>query len=72
MPPTHSNKLSLLIVDDDPAINAMLALVLENQGYQTESAYSVEQAERFIQQKTFALVLLDLGLPPMNTHQSKA
>ncbi|UQB43185.1 response regulator [Thiomicrospira microaerophila] len=56
--------LPILIVDDDPAINAILGLVLENQGYPTYSAITTDQAQQQLSLHPIAIVLLDLGLPP--------
>lgn len=54
----------ILIVDDDPAINGMLGLVLESKGFETQSAFTTDQAMRILEQHCFPVILLDLGLPP--------
>jgi DNA-binding NtrC family response regulator len=54
----------ILIIDDDPAINTMIALVLQDQGYHVENAYSTEQAQQYLTAHRCAIVILDLGLPP--------
>ncbi|WP_044406314.1 response regulator [Thiomicrospira microaerophila] len=57
----------ILVVDDDPAINAILTLILEDQGYFVTSALSIQEAKHHVLMNKFAIALLDLGLPP-NEH----
>lgn len=54
----------ILIIDDDPAINTLIALVLQDQGYHVENAFSTEQAKQHLSTHHCAIVILDLGLPP--------
>lgn len=55
---------SVLIIDDDAAIRAMLALTLEYHGYRVTEADSLTQAQQHLNKQPFSVVLLDLGLPP--------
>jgi DNA-binding NtrC family response regulator len=57
-------KPQVLIVDDDAAIRAMLALTLEYHGYVVSEADNLAQAQACLAQQTFAVIVLDLGLPP--------
>ena len=56
----------ILVVDDDPAINEMLTIVLEAEGFQTSSV--TDGAEAVQTSRSFGpdLILLDLMLPGMN------
>ena len=52
----------ILIVEDDPDINCLLARILAKAGYDTTSAFSGSEA-RLLKPRSFDLVLLDLMLP---------
>lgn len=56
----------ILVVDDDDAIRNLVALVLEDEGYEVLTAANGEQALRLIERDTPSLVLLDLNMPVMN------
>lgn len=53
---------SILIVEDDIIINGGIKVYLEKQGYETVSAYSLNEARNELK-KAFSLVLLDINLP---------
>jgi DNA-binding response OmpR family regulator len=53
----------ILIVDDDQSICLTLSLALNDLGYELESAYSGEAALAAIEQRNFAIVLLDIWMP---------
>lgn len=54
---------SLLLIDDDPEIFALLSRYLGSNGYQVIGAANAAQARALIASETIELVLLDLGLP---------
>lgn len=56
----------ILVVDDDEAVRAMLARVLEEDGYATERADGGQTALQMIATNSYDLVLLDLGMPAMD------
>lgn len=56
----------LLIVDDDPHINAMLTEALQAEGYTVNSAYSGTEALLFLSGTKPDLILLDLMLPGLS------
>lgn len=56
----------LLIVDDDPDIRQLLADRLTAEGYETEPAVDGIQALKAMQERRFAGVLLDIGLPQLD------
>ena len=54
---------SILIIEDDPTIREELALLLENQGYQTAVVNQFAAVPDQVRQADPDLILLDLGLP---------
>ncbi|AKK08083.1 response regulator transcription factor [Corynebacterium testudinoris] len=56
----------ILVVDDDPSISDMLALVLETEGYEPIPIMDGNEAVPAFQDNQPDLVLLDLMLPGMN------
>ncbi|MBC3179099.1 MtrAB system response regulator MtrA [Corynebacterium lujinxingii] len=56
----------ILVVDDDPAINEMLTIVLEAEGFQTSSVTDGAEAVGAFQSSDPDLILLDLMLPGVN------
>lgn len=53
----------LLIVEDDPILNKMLAYNLASEGYETTQAYTYSEAVDLLSRKEFHLALLDINLP---------
>lgn len=56
----------ILIVDDDPRLVRVLTLWLEHSGYETEVAKNGLEALRLLQQKDFALIILDVEMPKLD------
>jgi two-component system nitrogen regulation response regulator NtrX len=56
----------LLIVDDEPGIRESLTGILEDEGYQVESAASGEAGLELIRKTAFDVILLDVWLPGMD------
>lgn len=56
----------ILVVDDDPAINEMLTIVLDAEGFQTESVTDGAEAVPAFRAYNPDLILLDLMLPNVN------
>jgi CheY-like chemotaxis protein len=76
--PHGSGKLSILVVDDDSAIRAMLSDILGGEGYDVVSVANGQEALRYLRQRDDLpqLILLDLMMPIMNgwtflTHQQQ-
>src|SRR5579862_2132158 len=63
-------KHSILIVDDEPGIRESLANVLQDEGYQVESAESAEACLKILETAKFDVVLLDIWLPGMDGIQA--
>lgn len=56
--------VDILLVDDDPALRAMLGFSLESQGYVILEAASREQAISCLLENKIHVVILDMGMPP--------
>lgn len=57
---------TILIVEDDININALLKEALEKAGYLCTQAFSGTEAKLLLEQKQYAVILLDLMLPGMS------
>ena len=57
---------SVLIVDDEPAINDLIAMNLQMVGYEYYQAYDGRQAVEAADRQKFDLVLLDVMLPELD------
>jgi DNA-binding response OmpR family regulator len=55
--------MKLLVVEDDPALREGLLRLLAQWGYGAEAAADGREAEAWLEQHSFDLLLLDLGLP---------
>jgi two-component system phosphate regulon response regulator PhoB len=55
----------ILVVEDEPAIQELIAVNLEHAGYRVQRAYSVTDAEAQIRQVRPDLILLDWMLPDL-------
>ncbi|MEX2182460.1 MAG: response regulator [Gemmatimonadaceae bacterium] len=64
MPSTDAIAPHVLLVDDDPAVANVLAMVLRRAGYRVTTAGSGHQAEQLLGERFDAMVL-DLRLPGM-------
>lgn len=58
MEPIH-----ILVVEDDPAINALLCRIVTDAGYDCRGAFSGSEAALLAEKYTYDLILLDLMLP---------
>ena len=58
--------LPILIVDDEPAIAALISRVLTAAGYTCQAVTSSEKAADLIQQNRYDLVLLDVMMPKID------
>jgi diguanylate cyclase (GGDEF)-like protein len=59
----------ILIVDDEPTIVDLLEEHLQSEGYETDHAYSGEEALQVLDKSTPDLVILDLMLPGMDGYE---
>ena len=58
--------IRVLIVEDEAAINSLIALSLKKAGYACECALDGTQAAEKIQTETYDLILLDVMMPNMD------
>lgn len=56
-------QFTILIIEDDPDINSLLANILHAADYQTICAYSASEANLLLEKEIPDLILLDLMLP---------
>ena len=61
-----SSRLTILLVDDDPAHRDMLHTLLDDWGYGVEEAGDGEEAVAQCRERPFDLVLMDLRMPKKN------
>ena len=64
-----SNKLKILIVDDDEHIAELISLYLDKEGYETKEVYSGKKAIEEFSKFSPHLVILDIMLPEMDGYQ---
>ncbi|MGI5878750.1 MAG: response regulator transcription factor [Christensenellales bacterium] len=62
-------KKKILIVDDEPLIVKGLRFSLEQDGYETDTAYDGEEAVQKAERNEYDLILLDVMLPKMDGMQ---
>ena len=59
---TQSNGGRILIVDDEEGMRELLGIMLINDGYLVETATGASEAERFLREDSFDLVITDLRM----------
>ena len=60
---TNASHFSLLVVDDEPDLRTLYELTLAREGYDIETAGSVEEALLHLRDRTFSAVITDMRLP---------
>ena len=53
----------ILVVEDDRELNQGICFALQQAGYETESAYSIQEAKLAGLQQEYSLMILDVNLP---------
>jgi CheY-like chemotaxis protein len=66
---SRSLRQSVLIVDDVADVTEMIALFLKHAGYDVTTADSAAAALRLAQEKSFDLIISDIGMPEMNGYE---
>ena len=56
------SKISILGIDDDPEIEAYLAKVLAEEGYEYQHVHTLEKAEQYLKKEIPDIILLDISL----------
>ncbi len=59
-------RLKILIIDDDPSIRNMLAIVLKKSGYEVTLTDSGKAALDRLKKETFELIISDIKMPDIN------
>ena len=62
-------KISVLVIDDDPALLKLMKRTLELEGYEVTTAGDGETGLQFIQEREPSLVLLDIMMPGLDGYQ---
>lgn len=60
---------NILIIEDDRSINNLIRKTLTAEGYSCDSAFDGKEGADLIEQKRYALVLLDLMLPHISGYE---
>lgn len=63
---TVGNAKTILVVDDDPGILALVELVLTDEGYRVRTALDGRKGLQIVEGSMPDLILLDLKMPGMN------
>lgn len=61
-----NNKISLLVVDDEPAICEVVQQYFQMKGYNCDVAYHVKDALDYLNTKPFDLVITDIRMPDLD------
>jgi len=61
--PQSSSRHHLLVVDDEPDLRTLYELTLLREGYEVESAGSVQEAWQLLERHVYSAVITDLRLP---------
>ena len=68
----HKGKPRALVVDDAPDVTEMLAVFLEQAGFDPVMAFSAAEALEAAQAEQFEIVISDIGMPLMNGYELAA
>ncbi|MDO5409479.1 MAG: response regulator transcription factor [Lachnospiraceae bacterium] len=61
--------MNILIVEDEPAINNLIYINLQDEGYLCTCAFHGREAAELLEQHHYDLVLLDIMLPEINGYE---
>ena len=61
--PTNTAQFSLLVIDDEPDLRTLYELTLLREGYEVDTAGTVEQALQSLAERSFSAVITDMRLP---------
>lgn len=64
--PNGLEKSRILLVDDDSTITTSFQMVLQNEGYEVDTASDGRQALERFRQDNYQLIILDIKLPDIN------
>jgi len=66
MPPRSIPKASILVIDDEQIVHESVQRILEDEGYEVEGAFRVDEALQKLRSRSYDLVLTDLMMPDRN------
>jgi two-component system, NtrC family, response regulator PilR len=61
--PNTQSQFSLLVIDDEPDLRTLYELTLLREGYEVETAGSVEEALQMLKERSYSAVITDMRLP---------
>jgi two-component system, NtrC family, response regulator PilR len=61
--PNTQSQYSLLVIDDEPDLRTLYELTLLREGYEVETAGSVEEALQMLKDRSYSAVISDMRLP---------
>jgi two-component system, NtrC family, response regulator PilR len=61
--PNTQSQYSLLVIDDEPDLRTLYELTLLREGYEVETAGSVEEALQMLKERSYSAVISDMRLP---------
>jgi two-component system, NtrC family, response regulator PilR len=61
--PSPQGAYSLLVIDDEPDLRTLYELTLLREGYEVETAGSVEEALQMLKERSYSAVISDMRLP---------
>ncbi len=64
--PAGSDDRRVLVVEDDPAIRSLVLAVLRREGFTVDAAVNGREALALLDERAYALMVLDLTMPEMN------
>jgi len=64
--PIPASKRTILVVDDNPDIMAVIRTILEMEGYVVQSAFSGQEAINLLEGQKPDLILLDIMMPQLD------
>jgi DNA-binding response OmpR family regulator len=66
---TETEKISLLVVDDDKAIRDLLAKIAQREGFEVDSARDGIEALEMMERKDYTLAVVDLMMPRLSGYE---
>jgi len=63
---SEANKISVLVVDDQPGVRRLLQEVLQEEGFEVRLADCGEAALRQVREKKPDFILMDMKMPGMS------
>lgn len=62
-------KIRILLVEDNPVNLVLEQKILKKMGYETDALKDPCEAEQYVREKKYSLILLDIGMPEMDGYE---